>query len=417
MYKPLRNSQHHPHASFKTAASSILLLWCVFSAGLATLGLVEWCFWCWWGGIRYVPDESLHPVRIDGFSISTDGQHAISSVGFRKGSRDTIINDIALHDITSRTTQALRLSDIKPRLATLSPNGKIIAIASDDGSVYLVPNESEPTSKTRSRRRTLVLSKPSDAIHHTNVTVRKLVFSPNSEWLAVVRQDVYRLRVSCQPSFESQKLQTSVRQRGRCDSHRACHAPVRTAPHRLCGLADGGPVSIAFSRDSKRLILLDGASHLSHWKTQRCTKLTTRDLLGHSPLRTALSRCGELAALVDSSGTLHCWETGRKTKRWQRTERTLRWHYHGPSALVFTPDHSVLVIIGRNRTGYALHCLDARTANRLKCWPNFQHSFKGITFASNDIFYGWDLRAGVRRCSLMTGRQNWRLACHRDFTD
>ena len=199
-----------------------------------------------------------------------------------------------------------------------------------------------------------------------------------------------------------QGLRAMVRQRS--SDEFSGHA---TACRAVC---DGACTSLAFTADSRQLVMLDCHAEVISWDTGSGQPVGARTLGDHAAVRTALSADGRLAAWVLANGTMHCWDLAADQQLWQRDTAILERYPAFPTALEISPDGRLLVTVYWTDGKYAIHCYDAGTGECFDLVAPAPTAFKGLTVASDELVYSWDSKAVVRAWNVALGCEQWRFS-------
>jgi len=323
-------------------------------------------------GVEYIPRDALHNVSVADFSVSADGRWATSCRGMRRGARGQVVNEVVLHDLDGQTARQLHLSGIRPGKVAISPNAELLAIGCHDCSVYVMRCASGSIDYGSLDRLWCVLRDSRDTV------IKRLVFSHGGRWLAVA---------------------------GDCDIHLlAVRQGANHLPRMLCqSVCDADSVSLAFTADSRHLVVLDRRGVVNWWDTNTGQPVGRRTLADAPAVATALSADGTLASLVVADGRMHCWDLRSGQELWRQFEAGLQWRSPLPPALAFSPDGCLLATACSAYGRYAIHCYDVTTGKCLNGWPQYEPALKGLV-VSGDLIYSWGSRANVKARNVATGR-------------
>ncbi len=349
-------------AGFLTAHFSCL--WCACYVALILVALAEVIVLrqC---GVEGAPWFSSRRVSVGDVCVSKDNRWAAVQMSFRcQDSAGRIINDVVTYDLQRETKERLHLEQYRPRCVSISPTDQSIAIASDDNSIYVW---NRPLARATG-------GDPSTGLRFLGRVgdegIQRLIFSPDGRKLAVFGRQFIHL--------------------------------LRYADGKLClRLANDDTSSLAFSRDSRRLVLLGRDGTVRRWDTSSCQQIGSRAWVAQSVIRTALAADGRLAAFVCADGSLSVWSLESGKQLWRHGDSSPDEHV--AQAVEFSPRGSLLVHVGWTCQQYRISCFDGLTGQSLGQSLHCVAVFKGIVAGSDDAVYSWDRMGVIRRGGPETG--------------
>ena len=317
----------------------------------------------WLAGTRYSPKSSLTRTSVGDFSISANGEWAVSRISLSRKSLGSVVHDVLLHNLRDQRTERLHVGSCRPGYVAVSPTAETIAIAGWDGSLRIwngLPNRGASYSMDGQCLR-LPDGPP--------VRFSCLVFSSDGCLLAAEGN-----RSTCLWRWPSGEL-------------------LHQWPH------DGGlPGLLSFSSDSRRILVLgtQGRVCLRDTSTGQAINVISPD---DGPVAIgALSPDARLAALVSNSA-VRVYSLAGGEELWRRP-------IGGPS-IAFSPDGRFLAATAAGSRGYCCRVYNASGGMFLCDLTGHDAVITGLSFACDGLLYSWDTRGVIRAWNVEQQRQQW----------
>lgn len=136
-------------------------------------------------GFEFRPRSAIRSARGHDLSIDAHGLWAVALVDLCTNDLESPPwSDVALIDLTQREVHLLEQHELRPQSVTISADGKSVAVAGNDGSIYLLPGPCRENSGQDPQPIQLF-------VREVDRVFAKLQFAPDGRFLAAVdRNDV-----------------------------------------------------------------------------------------------------------------------------------------------------------------------------------------------------------------------------------
>jgi WD40 repeat protein len=344
-----------------------VFLSCVFSAVIGLMAFGE-ALVLWLGGTDFVNKSSPEEIFIGDFSISANGEWAVSRICFCSNAQRGRVCDVVMHNLRDQSAVRLHVSPHRPGCVAVSPAADVVAIACWDGSIRIwnaSPNHEAGLSTSHAPLWTLGrASEPLDC----------LAFSPDGGLLAGTGT-----RFTWVWRWPDGKL-------------------LQEWPHKA-----GRTKFLSFLRDSRR-VLLPGPKG-SVLLCDAYTGQTTEVISPHDDayvVDAAVSPSTRLAAFADSHRKMRVHSLANNGELWRQA--TCGWRIAmSPDGRFLATDYHVAGVGG----GWRISVCDACSGQHVCDLTGHTVPITRLVFASDGLLYSCDAQGIIRAWAMEEQRERW----------
>lgn len=324
--------------------------WAIVFSGLLLLAVIEGVV-LWWSGFQYRHGSAFSGVSVSDLSIDASGDRVATVVSFKQHSDDDgLWKDVVLMDLRHQHTARLKLRKLDPQCVAIAPHSDVVAFADSCGTIYSLPVEFGPQTKTISSDVSLFAATRDRCI-------RRLIFSPDEQY--VIAAGSYSLFVWDWRS-----------------GRRVHHFSYTNLEFSM----------VEISPDSQMVLSQRSGIGWCIWNIRSGDVIERLALSGKPGMQVAWPFGRQLITTV-SAGQLHVRGIDSKQSFW-----TAPVGYLGID-LAFCPHGRVLAYVGRTE---GIQIREAESGLRVGSVNTNGLPVKGLKFASDGRLYAWDAEGNIR---------------------